>query len=120
MTNSETVRSTLVSTTTPRAMILDANWIASGTHLRQDTFLKGLTTAQIEVLPYLFDFWALPHQRPPKGDWRTWVIMGERGAGKTRAGAEWVRSIAEGATPRAKGAPGGSQLLARRSIKPEK
>ena len=103
MTNSETVRSTLVSTMTPRAMILDANWIASGSHLRQDIFLKGLTTAQLEALPYLFDFWALPHQRPPEGDWRTWVIMGGRGAGKTRAGAEWVRSIAEGATPRAKG-----------------
>lgn len=41
----------------------------------------------------------MPHQLPPEGDWRTWVIMGGRGAGKTRAGAEWVRSIAEGATP---------------------
>ncbi|MCR9270304.1 MAG: terminase family protein [Hyphomonadaceae bacterium] len=30
-------------------------------------------------------------QRPPKGDWRTWLFMGGRGAGKTRAGAEWVR-----------------------------
>jgi phage terminase large subunit-like protein len=66
-------------------------------------FLKGLTTSQIEALPYLFDFWALPHQRPPEGDWRTWVIMGGRGAGKTRAGAEWVRSIAEGPTPHACG-----------------
>ncbi|MBB5722072.1 phage terminase large subunit-like protein [Loktanella ponticola] len=65
--------------------------------------MNGLTTAQIEALPYLFDFWALPHQRPPAGDWRTWVIMGGRGAGKTRAGAEWVRSLAEGPTPNAKG-----------------
>lgn len=30
-------------------------------------------------------------QRPPKGDWRTWMFMGGRGAGKTRAGAEWIR-----------------------------
>jgi phage terminase large subunit-like protein len=51
----------------------------------------------------LFDFWALPHQMPPRGDWRTWVIMGGRGAGKTRAGAEWVRTIAEGPTPLASG-----------------
>lgn len=36
---------------------------------------------------------------PPKGDWRTWVIMGGRGAGKTRAGAEWVRAQVEGGTP---------------------
>lgn len=27
---------------------------------------------------------------PPPGDWRTWLFMGGRGAGKTRAGAEWV------------------------------
>ncbi len=36
---------------------------------------------------------------PPAGDWRSWVIMGGRGAGKTRAGAEWVRSLVEGARP---------------------
>ena len=36
---------------------------------------------------------------PPAGDWRTWVILGGRGAGKTRAGAEWVRSMVEGAMP---------------------
>ncbi|MEO0982701.1 MAG: terminase family protein [Pseudomonadota bacterium] len=30
-------------------------------------------------------------QRPPEGDWRTWLFMGGRGAGKTRAGAEWAR-----------------------------
>lgn len=34
----------------------------------------------------------MPHQLPPEGDWRTWVVMGGRGAGKTRAGAEWVRA----------------------------
>lgn len=27
---------------------------------------------------------------PPLGDWRTWLLLGGRGAGKTRAGAEWV------------------------------
>lgn len=51
------------------------------------------------ALPYLFEFWALPHQLPPEGNWRTWVILGGRGAGKTRAGAEWVRSEVEGAKP---------------------
>jgi phage terminase large subunit-like protein len=34
---------------------------------------------------------ASEHQVPPPGDWRTWLFMGGRGAGKTRAGAEWVR-----------------------------
>ncbi|QBF32278.1 DNA-packaging protein [Thalassococcus sp. S3] len=41
----------------------------------------------------------MPHQLPPEGDWRAWVIMGGRGAGKTRAGAEWVRSQVEGSRP---------------------
>jgi phage terminase large subunit-like protein len=50
-------------------------------------------------LPWLFEFWALPHQLPPDGDWKTWVIMGGRGAGKTRAGSEWVRSVVEGPKP---------------------
>ena len=51
------------------------------------------------ALPYLFEFWALDHQLPPEGDWRAWVIMGGRGAGKTRAGAEWVRAQVEGPKP---------------------
>ncbi|WP_254871555.1 DNA-packaging protein [Pseudooceanicola sp. HF7] len=41
----------------------------------------------------------MPHQLPPEGDWRTWVIMGGRGAGKSRAGSEWVRAQVEGARP---------------------
>ncbi len=41
----------------------------------------------------------MPHQLPPEGDWRSWVILGGRGAGKTRAGAEWVRAQVEGARP---------------------
>ena len=33
-------------------------------------------------------------QKAPDGDWRTWVFLGGRGAGKTRAGAEWVSDVA--------------------------
>jgi phage terminase large subunit-like protein len=33
--------------------------------------------------------------------WRTWLILGGRGAGKTRAGAEWVRSLVQGKHPAA-------------------
>ncbi len=33
-------------------------------------------------------------QKAPKGDWRTWLLMGGRGSGKTRAGAEWVQALA--------------------------
>lgn len=31
-----------------------------------------------------------PDQTPPDGDWLIWLLLGGRGAGKTRAGAEWV------------------------------
>lgn len=36
-------------------------------------------------------------QKPPPGDWRTWLLMGGRGSGKTRAGAEWVHGMASAA-----------------------
>jgi len=36
-------------------------------------------------------WWARPSQLAPEGDWRHWLYIGGRGAGKTRAGAEWVR-----------------------------
>lgn len=70
---------------------------------RQVEFLDALDDRTLLALPFLFDFWAMPHQLPPKGDWRTWVILGGRGAGKTRAGAEWVRAEVEGPTPLARG-----------------
>lgn len=38
----------------------------------------------------------MEHQLPPVGAWKTWVILGGRGAGKSRAGSEWVRSQVEG------------------------
>ncbi len=31
---------------------------------------------------------------PPPGEWTTWLLMGGRGSGKTRAGSEWVRELA--------------------------
>lgn len=40
--------------------------------------------------------WAREDQRPPAGEWNTWLMLGGRGAGKTRAGAEWVRGVALG------------------------
>jgi phage terminase large subunit-like protein len=80
-----------------------ANLIASERASAQKAFLSDLTDKQLQALPYLFEFWAMSHQVPPEGDWRSWVILGGRGAGKTRAGAEWVRSTIEGPTPHAPG-----------------
>lgn len=52
----------------------------------------GLTPTELDFLhrtPFLGQ--ARLAQRPPQGDWRTWLFVGGRGAGKTRAGAEWTR-----------------------------
>ncbi|WP_342358542.1 DNA-packaging protein [Terrarubrum flagellatum] len=38
-------------------------------------------------------------QLPPEGDWTIWLMLGGRGAGKTRAGAEWVKALALGLPP---------------------
>lgn len=48
------------------------------------------------VLNFYFGWesWARDEQLPPEGDWTTWLLMGGRGSGKTRAGAEWVRNLA--------------------------
>ena len=43
--------------------------------------------------------YARSDQMPPEGDWRVWLFLGGRGAGKTRAGAEWVRARALGQWP---------------------
>ncbi|WP_254703802.1 glycoside hydrolase TIM-barrel-like domain-containing protein [Roseovarius sp. THAF9] len=79
--------------------VSDVDWLVSAGPETQKEFLDSLSDGEILSLPYLFDFWAMDHQRPPEGDWRTWVILGGRGAGKTRAGAEWVRGQVEGARP---------------------
>lgn len=76
-----------------------ASWIGSAARELQDDFLNDLTEGELLALPFLFEFWAMEHQLPPEGDWRSWVIMGGRGAGKTRAGAEWVRAQVEGSMP---------------------
>lgn len=80
-----------------------AVWLASATQEEIDGFLAGLSENALLALPWIFEFWALPHQVPPAGAWKTWVVMGGRGAGKTRAGSEWVRSMVEGGTPLAAG-----------------
>ncbi|MGR3513305.1 MAG: DNA-packaging protein [Paracoccaceae bacterium] len=80
-------------------MTLGARLIASVAASEQAAFLNSLEPEELRGLPYLFEFWAMPHQLPPDGDWKTWVVMGGRGAGKTRAGSEWVRAQVEGSGP---------------------
>lgn len=76
-----------------------AGWLACAPQDVVEEFLAGLSENALLALPWMFEFWALPHQLPPEGAWKSWVIMGGRGAGKTRAGSEWVRAEVEGAGP---------------------
>ena len=55
--------------------------------------------AEAEQLLFEWEEWARPEQLPPPGDWVTWLVMGGRGSGKTRAGAEWIRALATGPQP---------------------
>jgi len=58
---------------------------------RRQSFLAGLSEAEAEALCYDWRYWARPDQLQPEGDWSFWLLMAGRGAGKTRAGAEWVQ-----------------------------
>ena len=62
---------------------------------QRQALLKDLTTAERALLAYTWESWARASQLPPPGDWRIWLFLAGRGAGKTRAGAEWVRSLVE-------------------------
>lgn len=58
--------------------------------------LSELTAAELDALLHDWLLWARDDQLPPVATregvaWRVWVILGGRGAGKTRAGAEWIR-----------------------------
>ncbi|WP_246659904.1 MULTISPECIES: DNA-packaging protein [Methylosinus] len=63
--------------------------------------IDGFSARELETLLADWEFCAREDQWPPLlapgGEpWRVWLILGGRGAGKTRAGAEWVRAIARG------------------------
>jgi phage terminase large subunit-like protein len=58
----------------------------------------------VDAVATYWKLFAHNHQIPPdlapNGDpWLTWLLIGGRGAGKTRAGAEWIRAQALGLPP---------------------
>ena len=54
--------------------------------------MEEMTPRECAELFHDWAFWARPDQAPPDGDWIIWLILAGRGAGKTRAGAEAVRT----------------------------
>ncbi|MCZ8186532.1 MAG: terminase family protein [Beijerinckiaceae bacterium] len=75
------------------------------------TLLEGLGPDALARFLADWPLFARPDQLPPEaaqggGPWSTWLVLGGRGAGKTRTGAEWVRGLALGLPPFA-GRPAG-------------
>jgi len=68
--------------------------------------LQAIPARWLRTLSHDFAVLAHAHQDAPAagnngGDWTTWLMLGGRGAGKTRLGAEWVRAQANGIPPMA-------------------
>lgn len=58
--------------------------------------LLDLDEDAAEVLTSDWSFFARPDQLEPEPPWQFWLFLAGRGAGKTRAGAEWVRRKIKG------------------------
>ncbi|MTH95862.1 DNA-packaging protein [Roseibium sp. RKSG952] len=84
------------TTTTSCAANLRNALIACAQAGQLEALLESLSRAEIELLLHEWPVFAHDHQMPPEGAWTLWLLMGGRGAGKTRAGAEWVRAAAGG------------------------
>ncbi len=70
-------------------------------------FLGELKQSWLDSISTDWPAFAHPYQAPPlwapgATPWRTWLLLGGRGAGKTRAGAQWVMAAALGQPPFAK------------------
>jgi phage terminase large subunit-like protein len=64
---------------------------------------QAIRPDELEPLLHDWEIWARDDQLPPLcaadgRSWTSWLILGGRGSGKTRAGAEWTRGVALGKT----------------------
>lgn len=90
-------------------------WVANAKPHHVAAMVKGLSPRERDEWPYEWRWSARDAQLPPESDWRIWLILAGRGFGKTRAGAEWVREVAE-ADPRARIALVAASLGEARSV----
>ncbi len=76
-------------------MISPLDWLKDEPAAIRERVVKALTTEERNEFDFHWRMSARKAQLAPDGDWRIWLIMAGRGFGKTRAGAEWVRMVAE-------------------------
>src|SRR6185295_17436319 len=69
---------------------LDAGLINSLKPTVRSAFLNIVRNEQATFLNDYLPFWLREEQVAPAGDWRNWLLLGGRGAGKTLAGASWI------------------------------
>ncbi len=72
-----------------------AEWLKEAPASARKRIANALDQEERNEFDFHWDLHARAAQLAPPGDWRIWLIMAGRGFGKTRAGAEWVRKIAE-------------------------
>ncbi len=65
------------------------------TPVEREAFIHGMTEEERNAFHGDFRNHAHAGQLPRDDTWFVWLIMAGRGFGKTRAGAEWVRFVAE-------------------------
>jgi len=75
---------------------------------RRQSLLESLSDEDAALLDG-WSFWARDSQLPPDGDWRIWLFLGGRGAGKTRAGSEWIAQAVRSGAARRIGLIGATQ-----------
>lgn len=71
---------------------LEISMIGSLSQKRLTDFLNSLPGSLPSNLLDLWEIYARRDQLPPPEPWLIWLLLGGRGSGKTRAGAEWIRS----------------------------
>jgi phage terminase large subunit-like protein len=81
---------------------------------RQAFLARYYSPEELQALPWCWELFARPEQLAPPGNWRTWLLLGGKGSGKTRAAAEWVRAEAEGGRRREIGIVGQTADTVRR------
>ena len=71
------------------------DWLASLDENERTATVESLSPSERIALNELlcdWTLWAREKQLPPSGDWFIWMVRAGRGFGKTRTGAEYVRS----------------------------
>ncbi|MEX0298790.1 MAG: DNA-packaging protein, partial [Kordiimonas sp.] len=80
-------------------MHLSASSLRSLSPIKRKRFFESLSDFEAKVLMHDWCFWARDNQLPPSSAWSHWLMLAGRGFGKTRSGAEWVRSLVEQGDP---------------------